>query len=175
MSVSLENPGVDVKPTHLQVYADKAVLSVSAEARGKDKLPEHTHDKIFPRVSLPIYLFYLQVKKSALAIKDFIFGSDTSSEAVIRTIMQAHEERDTLNVMRIQRVLAHFKSGIASAIRSNQDFFVAKVGSSTTENIVVAAAIKKYFIDIGYEAAIINEAPYFCDSPIFVKVKINYN
>lgn len=113
-------------------------------------LPEKYHEKAFPYISLPLAKAAFWARRSLRKIASYFVSPDPSVEGSRKAIWEADEERNFVNILRLQRHIHRTQEEISKAIRRNQEFLISIVGSYTNDNLVIAYALKNHFCEVGY-------------------------
>lgn len=132
-----------------QQYVDGMALQPSqSEDR---KLPVRYSDKAFPFISLPLFKGLLMLRRAYRRVASYIVSPDPSVDGTRKAIREANEERNVLNIIRLQREIHKVQRALSKAIRNNHETMVMSIGYYTNDVMIIAYALKKHFEEVGYK------------------------
>lgn len=114
-----------------------------------NKLPVRYSDKSFWYLSLPLAHTTMFFKRISRWVSSFIVMPDASVESTRLALEEAHQERELLNIIRIQQKVEKIKRAVSNAIRQNKDSLIKEIGKETAENVVASQVLKQHFQDTG--------------------------
>lgn len=114
------------------------------------KLPIRYSDKSFPYISLPLVKAVFLLRKAYRKISSYVVTPEVTVEGTRKAIAEADEERQLINVLKIQRRIHKVQRALMQAIRNNFDNMIEDIGNFTNDNVVIAHTLKAHFEQVGY-------------------------
>lgn len=114
------------------------------------RLPTRYDEKSFPFISLPLVegLFFL--RRAYRRVASYIVSPDPSIEGTRKATREAVEERNLLNIIRLQREIHKVQRALSESIRKNHVMMCKWVGYQSNGDIILAHALKSHFEKAGY-------------------------
>jgi hypothetical protein len=134
------------------------------------KIPKDYNEKTFPYVTLPMLhtaFFFKGLVRRALS---YILPTDTSREGTRAILAEAERERQLINIVRLQRQITIFQRMLVKSVRKNRDILIGEVGKYTTENMIIAYALKDHFTEVGYSNVTVTSS----EDSIYLQIDIFY-
>lgn len=135
-----------------------------------NKLPVRYSDKSFPYISLPLVKAMFFARKVFRRASSYVLMPEVSVEGTRKAIAEADEERQLINVLKIQRRIHKVQRALMQAIRKNFDSMIEDIGSFTNDNVVIAHVLKSHFEEVGYNSVKITTN----SDRIYLMIEIEY-
>ena len=114
------------------------------------KLPIRYSDKSFPYISLPLIKAIFFFRKIYRKASSYVIMPEVTIEGTRKAIAEANDERQLINVLKIQRRIHQVQRSLMQAIRKNFDSMIEDIGDFTNDNVIIAHTLKSHFEKVGY-------------------------